>query len=139
MEKLESSLISDRNVNDEILENSLAVPQKSKHRITMCAYASCFSHGQLFLTLRIVAHQAPLSMRFSRQEYCSGFLCPPPGDLPDPGIEPMSLMSPELAGGFLTARATYKAPRITICPTYSLLSIYPRNVKTYVLTKLVQQ
>ena len=139
MEKLESSYISDRNINDEILENSLAVPQKSKHRITMCAYASCFSHVQLFLTVRIIAHQAPLSMRFSRQEYCSGFLCPPPGHLPDPGIEPMSLMSPELAGVFFTVRATYEAPRITICPTYSLLSIYPRNLKTYVLTKLVQQ
>ena len=38
-----------------------------------------------------VARQAPLSMGFSRQEYWSGLLCPPPGDLPDPGIEPMSL------------------------------------------------
>ena len=34
--------------------------------------------------------QAPLSMGFSRQEYCSGLLCPPPGDLPNPGIEPRS-------------------------------------------------
>ena len=40
------------------------------------------------------AHQAPPSMRFSRQEYWSGLLCPPPGDLPDPGIEPVSLKSP---------------------------------------------
>ena len=37
-----------------------------------------------------VAHQAPLSMGFSRQEYWSGFSFPPPGDLPDPGIEPLS-------------------------------------------------
>ena len=37
-----------------------------------------------------VTHQAPLSMGFSRQEVWSGLLCPPPGDLPDPGIEPMS-------------------------------------------------
>jgi len=37
-----------------------------------------------------VAHQAPLSMRFSRQEYWGGLPCPPPGDLPDAGIEPMS-------------------------------------------------
>ena len=49
-----------------------------------------------------VAHQVPLSMRFSRQEYWSGLPCPPPGDLPDPGMEPTSLMSPELAGGFFT-------------------------------------
>ena len=40
------------------------------------------------------AHQAPLSMGFSRQEYWSGLLCPPPGDLPDPGIELEFLMSP---------------------------------------------
>ena len=43
-----------------------------------------------FLTLWTVAHQAPLSMRFSRQEYWSGFLFLSPGDLPDPGIEPRS-------------------------------------------------
>ena len=43
----------------------------------------------------------PLSMGFSRQENWSGFPCPPPGDLPDPGMEPASLMSPALAGGSL--------------------------------------
>ena len=48
----------------------------------------------------MVACQAPLSVGFSRQEYWSGLPCPPPGDLPDPGIKPMSLLSPELAGGF---------------------------------------
>ena len=46
------------------------------------------------------AHQAPLSMGFSRQEYRSGLPCPPPGDLPDPGVEPTSPASPALAGGF---------------------------------------
>ena len=51
---------------------------------------SCFSHVQLFGTLWTVAHQAPLSMGVSRQEYWSGLLCPPPGDLPNPGIEPIS-------------------------------------------------
>ena len=44
----------------------------------------------LFATLWIIAHQALLSMKFSRQEYWSGLLCSPPGDLPDPGIEPES-------------------------------------------------
>ena len=44
-----------------------------------------------------VACQAPLSMGFSRQEYWSGLLCPLPGDLPNPRIEPMSLKSPALA------------------------------------------
>ena len=41
-----------------------------------------------------------------RQEYWGGLPCPPPGDLPDPGIEPASLMSPALAGGFFTTNAT---------------------------------
>ena len=49
-----------------------------------------------------VAHQAPLSMKFSRQEYWSGLPIISPGELPDPGIEPISLMSPALASGFFT-------------------------------------
>ena len=57
---------------------------------------SCFSPVQLFVTLWTVAHQSPLSMGFSRQEYRSGLLCPPPGNLPDPGIEPVSPMAPAL-------------------------------------------
>ena len=61
---------------------------------------SHFSHVQLFETLWTVAHQGPLSMGFSRKEYWSGLPCPAPGDLPDPGIEPMSLMSPALATRF---------------------------------------
>ena len=51
-----------------------------------------FSHVQLFATPWTLAHQAPLSMRFSRQGYRSGLPCPSPGDLPDPGIKPKSLM-----------------------------------------------
>ena len=49
-----------------------------------------------------VALQAPLSIGFSRQEYWSGLPFPTPGHLPDPGIEPSSLVSPVLAGGFFT-------------------------------------
>ena len=49
-----------------------------------------------------VAHEAALSMGFSRQEYWSGLPLPTPGDLPDPGIEPASLAPPALAGGFFT-------------------------------------
>ena len=49
-----------------------------------------------------VARQAPLSMGFHRQEYRSGLPFPSPRDLPDPEMEPASLASPELAGGFLT-------------------------------------
>ena len=62
---------------------------------------SHFSSVWLFASLWTVAHQAPLSIGFSRQEYWSGLPCPPPGDLPDPGNEPVSFMFPELAGGFL--------------------------------------
>ena len=47
--------------------------------------------------------------RFSRQEYWSELQCPPPGDLPDPGIEPASLTSPALAGRFFTTSATWEA------------------------------
>ena len=73
----------------------------------MCSsMLSNFSHVQLFVTLWTVAQQGPLSMGFSRQEYWSGLPCPPPGDLPDPGIEPASRMSPGLAGGFFTASTT---------------------------------
>ena len=48
------------------------------------------------------AHQAPLPMGFSRQEYWSELPFPPPEDLPDPGIKPSSPVSPALAGGFFT-------------------------------------
>ena len=53
-----------------------------------------FIHVRLFDTLWTVAHQAPMSMKFSRQEYWSGLPCPPPGDLPESGIRSMSLTYP---------------------------------------------
>ena len=53
---------------------------------------------------RTVAHQAPLSMGFSRQEYWTGLPCPPPGDLPNPGTEPSSLMSPAFGGSVQSLR-----------------------------------
>ena len=66
------------------------------------------SYVQLFVTLWTVAHQAPLSMEFSSQECRSGLPYFAPGDLPKPGIEPASLGSPELAGGFFTTSTTGK-------------------------------
>ena len=85
----------------------MAVPimQRCMHACML----SCFSRVQLCVTVWTVAHQAPLSMGFSRQEYWSGQQCPSPGDLPDRGIEPMSLMSPELADRFFTTSATWEA------------------------------
>ena len=64
---------------------------------------------QLCLTPGTVALQAPLSMGFSREGYCSGLPCPPPGDPADPGIGPKSFMSPALAGVFFTTSATWEA------------------------------
>ena len=58
--------------------------------------------------------QALLSVGFPGQKYCSGLPFPPPGDLPHPGIEPVSLMSPALAGGFFTPKATWGAQIIKI-------------------------
>ena len=70
---------------------------------------SRFSHILLFATLRIVAHQAPRSMGFARQEHWSGLPYPSPGNPPDSEIEPVSLISLALAGGFFTTSATWEA------------------------------
>ena len=77
---------------------------------------SRFSHFQLFATLWTIASQAPLSIGFSRQEYWSGLPCTAPRDLPNPGIEPMSLTSLALAGGFFTTNATWEALLTSQCP-----------------------
>ena len=69
----------------------------------------CFSFVWLFVTPWTVARQASLSMGFSQQKYWSGWPSPPPGDLPDPGMEPESFMSPALAAMFFTASATWEA------------------------------
>ena len=64
-----------------------------------------FKCVRLLATLWTVARQAPLSMGLSRQEYWSGLPFPSQGNLPDPGTEPESLLSPALAGGFFTFSA----------------------------------
>ena len=97
---------------------------------------SHLSHVRLFVTLWTVALQAPLSIGFSRQEYWSGLPCPSPGDLPDPGIEPVSLTSPALAGGFFTTRTTWEAPyklstfvQIILCKREKLKYIHDTETK----------
>ena len=65
---------------------------------THACLLSHFSRVQLFVTLWTVAHQASLSIGFSRQGHWNGLPFPPPEDLPNPGIEPVSLKSPALAG-----------------------------------------
>ena len=72
------------------------------------------SRVRLFVTPWTVACWAPLSMGFSRQESWSGLPCPPPGDLPNPGIEPTSFMSPALAGGFFITSAIWEALIISV-------------------------
>ena len=88
----------------------------SQVRVGMLLYClgmlSCFSHVQLFAALWTVAHQAPLSMGFARQKYCSGLPFPSPRDLPDPGIEPVS---PALAGGFFTTEPLKKPVYVYVC------------------------
>ena len=66
----------------------------------------CFSYVQLSVTPWTVACQAPLSKGFFRQEYWSGLPYPPPGEFPDPGIKLVFLLSPALAGRFLTTSTT---------------------------------
>ena len=93
-----------------------------------CAWVlSCV---QLFVSPWTVTCQAPLSVGFSRQEYCSGLPCPPPGDLPNPGIEPVSLMSPALTGGFFPTSATWEAPLESwdnVCSSW--YSQHPHNAR----------
>ena len=64
------------------------------------------SHVLLRATPWTIDRQATLSIEFSRQEYWSGLPFSTPGDLPDPGVEPVSLVFPELAGGFFTTSTT---------------------------------
>ena len=91
-------------------------PQKPGAINMCCSKQSCLqwyynvcslSCVQLSEILWTVACQAPLSMGFSRQEHWSGLPCPPPGDPPDPGIEPASLISPVLGGELFTTSATW--------------------------------
>ena len=75
------------------------------HKACRCVRPSAVSDS---LGPWTVAHQAPLSMGFSSQEYWSGLPCPSPGDLPDSRIEPVCLVSHALAGGFFTAESLLK-------------------------------
>ena len=104
---------------------------------------SCFSCVRLFVTPWIVTHQAALSMGFSKQEYWSRLPCPPPGDLPNPGIESMSLMSPALAGGFFTTNTMWEAHFMVWLALNWKNKLSPRcdpgNILTIDLTVYLQQ
>ena len=85
--------------------------------VCVCVCVCVLSHVQLFAAPCTVAHQAPLSMEFSRQEYWSRLPFPTPGDLPDPGIKPLSPAFPALAGRFFTTSATWEVPHSSLCFT----------------------
>ena len=74
--------------------------------IVACMHAQS---SDSFETIWTTACQAPPSMGFSRQEYWSGLSCPPSSHLPYPGIKPVSLTSPALAGSFFTNSASWEA------------------------------
>ena len=90
-----------------VRKNSL--PCNAGQNVSACVL-SRFSHARFFAVPWTTAHQVPLSMGSSRQEYWSGSPCPPPGDLPNPETELASLRSTALAGGFFTTSATWEAP-----------------------------
>ena len=83
-----------------------------------CMRAQSLSRVRLFATPWTVAHQAPLSMEFPRQEYWSGLPSPSPGDLLNPGIEPGS---PALAGRFFTL--SHQGSPIILDPEFSTSSV----------------
>ena len=83
--------------------------QNRKEETLLPCVLDCFSYAQLFATLWTLICRDPLSMGFSRQEYWHGLSYPPLGVPPNLGIEPVSLMSPVLAGRFFTTRTTWEA------------------------------
>ena len=97
---------------------------------------SRFSRVYLCATLWTAARQAPLSVGFSRQEHWSGLPFPSPGDLPDPGIQTASPVSPALAGRVFTISATWEAPsgqcaivKFRLCHLPMSLSVAPGDLE----------
>ena len=73
------------------MRSLFSVSEVFKDEFVLCVHANSLNHGQLFATPRTVAHQAPVSVGFSRQEYWRGLPCPPSGDRHYPRVEPTSL------------------------------------------------
>ena len=91
-----------------------------KHHVCVCELCVCASRNRPAVTLcdpTDYSLPGSLFMRFSMQEHWRGLLCPPPGDLPYPGVHPASLTSPALAGGFFTTSATWEAPECSLAGT----------------------
>ena len=94
------------------MEHLFLTPSLSKYLlcVPLWVYAQLLSCVWLFAIPWTVAHQASLSMEFSRQEYWSGLPFLPPGNIPDPGIKHTSPVSPSLAGRFLYYCAIWVSP-----------------------------
>ena len=92
----------------EVLALAMILTVSMASQVYVCIL-SFFSPVWPFATLWTIACQAPLSTEFSRQAYWSGLPRPPPGDLPDPGNQPTSLLSPALAGWLVTTSSTWEA------------------------------
>ena len=93
-------------------EPSIAKPSaitEEKNWLIVCMHVCVLNHVCLLMTPWTVAHQAPLSIGFPRQEYWSGLPRPPSGDLSNPGIEPEFLMARALTGRFFTTSAAWEA------------------------------
>ena len=107
--KLSNSALSSSSRKSFIEMEDRLSHHRMQHRnqlFTLVCLLSCFSYIWLFVTPLTVANvHGILSMRFSRQEYWSGLLCPPSGDLPHPGIKPESLTSSALADELFTTTA----------------------------------
>ena len=101
--------------------------------ISLACMLSHFSCVLLFATPWTVACQAPLSMGFSRQEYWSGLPCPPPTDLPTPGIKPTWVMSPALQGDSLLLAQPGKPLRLHCCPINRFISTNLSRFHIYAL------
>ena len=119
----------------------------------VCVCVLCHFGRVRLVTAWTVACLAPLSMGFSSQEYWSGLPCPPPGDLPNPRIQPMSLKSPALAGGSLSPSHEGSPPNEgytrtikvgePMCKTQFshilLLTWYNRELRGMASTKVLQK
>ena len=109
-------LLLDRSPISTLLDHRFAPPTPQLSPGSCCSSSRspfrAYMHAKSFqscLTPWTVAHQAPLSRGFSRQECWSGLPFHPPGDLPNSGTEPTSLTLPALAGGSFTTSATWEA------------------------------
>ena len=104
----------------------VSAAQQSESAMRACML-SRFSHVQLFAVLWTVACQAPLSMGSSRHEHWSGLPCPSLGDLPNPEMELISLVSPALADRFFTTSTTVETLRLPHNTAFPRLGIYPEK------------